>query len=198
MANFEQALERTLKFEGGYSNNPNDAGGETFRGISREYWPNWEGWNIIDSFPNKKALPPSQFFLGENEYDKDELSRLVSDFYHLNFWTPLHGDEIKSQEIANYLFDFAVNSGIGDAVKALQKAINKIHTPKIGVDKIIGRETLSALKTINTVSGQNPAYNKRLLSEFKDLRRKHIEKNVRNGKIHPSFAKGLAERAMKA
>ena len=35
MANFTIALKKVLKNEGGYANNPNDAGGETYKGISR-------------------------------------------------------------------------------------------------------------------------------------------------------------------
>ncbi len=45
---FQKALAHTLEFEGGYANDPADSGGETFRGISRRNWPQWEGWPLID------------------------------------------------------------------------------------------------------------------------------------------------------
>ena len=45
---FKKALEHMLKFEGGYANDPNDSGGETFRGVSRRNWPKWPGWPLID------------------------------------------------------------------------------------------------------------------------------------------------------
>ena len=35
MANFDIAYRRTSRFEGGYVNDPKDAGGETYNGISR-------------------------------------------------------------------------------------------------------------------------------------------------------------------
>lgn len=35
MAQFEQAIQTILRNEGGYVNNPNDAGGETSFGISK-------------------------------------------------------------------------------------------------------------------------------------------------------------------
>jgi lysozyme family protein len=38
--NFERAVEFTLSFEGGYSNDPNDPGGETRFGISKKNHPN--------------------------------------------------------------------------------------------------------------------------------------------------------------
>jgi lysozyme family protein len=34
MANFKQAFEKTLKFEGGYANDPDDHGGKTMYGIT--------------------------------------------------------------------------------------------------------------------------------------------------------------------
>lgn len=183
MANFEVALKRTLSFEGSYSNNPNDKGGETYCGISRKAWPKWDGWEYIDRL-NKDGL----------SIDKAEpaLVQSVRQFYHFNFWLPLRADEIESQEIANYLFDFAVNSGIGDAVKALQKANNRwFPDSPIGVDGIIGHDTITAL----FVYTDSPHA---FLDTFKLYRLHHILKNIGNDKIHPSFAKGLADRALNA
>ena len=37
---FEKAIKFTLKWEGGYSNDPNDPGGETNYGISKRSYPN--------------------------------------------------------------------------------------------------------------------------------------------------------------
>ena len=39
MADFQPALQTTLRFEGGYTNINADAGGETYCGISRRNWP---------------------------------------------------------------------------------------------------------------------------------------------------------------
>ena len=38
MANFEEAYKKTSDFEGGYVNDEDDAGGETYRGIARNFW----------------------------------------------------------------------------------------------------------------------------------------------------------------
>jgi type VI secretion system secreted protein VgrG len=39
--NFLKAFNTTMTFEGGYANDPDDAGGETYMGISRRYHPDW-------------------------------------------------------------------------------------------------------------------------------------------------------------
>lgn len=49
MANFKIALDKVLSREGGYINDPDDKGGETYKGISRKYNPDWKGWRIIDN-----------------------------------------------------------------------------------------------------------------------------------------------------
>ena len=53
MANFNESFNITLGYEGGYSNDPDDAGGETYKGISRRYHPGWKGWALIDELKSK-------------------------------------------------------------------------------------------------------------------------------------------------
>jgi len=48
MANFNQALKKTLVFEGGYVNDPDDPGGETNFGISKRAYPDLDIPNITD------------------------------------------------------------------------------------------------------------------------------------------------------
>ena len=50
MAKFSISLQKTLAHEGFYSNDPDDLGKETYKGISRIFHPKWNGWTIIDSF----------------------------------------------------------------------------------------------------------------------------------------------------
>ena len=49
MANFNIEFEKLILAEGGYVNDSDDAGGETYLGISRKNNPNWSGWKLIDS-----------------------------------------------------------------------------------------------------------------------------------------------------
>ena len=115
MADFKKAMLRTAKYEGGYVNDPDDAGGETYKGISRRANPKWEGWSLIDihksNLPNgfKKAL------------DADtKLQGMVEKLYLNNYWSPIRGCDIKSQKLAEEIFDMAVNAGISRAVKLAQ------------------------------------------------------------------------------
>ena len=112
-------------------NDPKDAGGMTFCGISRKAWPDWIGWGRIDGYISNGAEPIV-----------DGIIKIwVVDFYSGNFWIPLGAERIESQEVANWLFDFAVNSGITNAVKALQGIV------KVKQDGIIGKATLTAVNS---------------------------------------------------
>lgn len=48
MADFKTAYDITSGLEGGYVNDTNDLGQETYKGISRRFWPHWDGWQHID------------------------------------------------------------------------------------------------------------------------------------------------------
>ena len=45
---FKEAYKKTVANEGYLSNNPNDRGGMTWKGIARNVHPNWAGWKEID------------------------------------------------------------------------------------------------------------------------------------------------------
>ena len=120
MANFDNAFKKTMVFEGGYVNDPDDKGGETYKGVARKFWPKWSGWTIIDAyrhagFPkNLESLP--------------ELQKFVSDFYYNNFWVKIAGDKLKNDSLAADLFDTAVNNGVVTAIKLMQKSVNLPET----------------------------------------------------------------------
>jgi lysozyme family protein len=147
MALYYKALEKTLSNEGGYSDHPNDKGGETYKGISRVFNPDWEGWITIDEEKVNANFPDCLQFNGD-------LERMVSDFYETNFWEPLHGEEIEDQDLANKLFDIAVNTGVKDSIIILQHALIALNTngelyPEIIMaDGKIGPKTLNAIKTL--------------------------------------------------
>ena len=56
MANFEEAYYKTMGHEGGYTDDPSDVGGETYKGIARTYNPDWDGWTV------KKKKKGSSYF----------------------------------------------------------------------------------------------------------------------------------------
>lgn len=114
MADFKTAFQRTSAFEGGYVNDSNDNGGETYRGISRKFNPNWKGWKIVDSLKKKTNFPKS---LDSN----NELQNLVLDCYKTNYWDKVWGDKINHQKVANDMYDVAVNCGVSMSIKLSER-----------------------------------------------------------------------------
>lgn len=125
MAEFEPAFEEMIRNEGGYilHNVPGDRGGDTYAGIARRYNPDWPGWQHIDN----------------GDLENLALSHSVKAFYRDRFWRRLRGDEIADQRIAETLFDFAVNAGLGTAVKLAQNVL------ETNPDGILGPVTIGKL-----------------------------------------------------
>lgn len=124
MADFSPAFEAMIKNEGGYvlHNVEGDRGGMTYAGIARNMHPQWPGWGPID---RQEAVP----------------AQLVREFYRQQFWTPIRGDDITSQVIAQTIFDFHVNAG-AVAIKLAQLVVGS--TP----DGAMGAKTVTALNAI--------------------------------------------------
>lgn len=113
MADFEKAFARLMREEGiGLSDHKADKGGQTFAGISRRFHPDWAGWKYIDA----GTTPPTQ---------------LVRDFYHVEYWMPVKGDQFSDQRVAEVVFSQYVNMG-GNALKMVQIAAGVIADGRIG------------------------------------------------------------------
>jgi len=121
MNNYLIAIIKVLKSEGGHANDPDDGGGETYRGIARKFWPQWAGWKIIDAAKMLSNFPKC---LSANT----ELQNLVIDFYKVNFCDKIGGDSIGNINILNMLVDTAVLEGITSAIKRAQKIVNLDQT----------------------------------------------------------------------
>lgn len=134
MANFLKSLPHTLKNEGLYVNDPNDSGGETFRGVSRKNNPQWAGWAIVDSMKQEKNFP-------QNLTANTELGVLVATLYRAKYWDKIRGNEISNQVVADTIFDFAVNAGSRTSVKLAQIIVG------VKVDGVLGSKTLLAINS---------------------------------------------------
>lgn len=135
MSHFEKAFKTTIEHEGGYSNDPDDAGGETKFGISKRAYPHLNIANLT----------------------LDEAKQIYKDAYYHKLYDAL--DEV----IAIELFDTSVNMGQKTAKMMLQSALNLLNRNELNfkdlvVDGIIGKKTISAcfavdskklLKTLN-------------------------------------------------
>lgn len=139
--NFEHALENVLKFEGGYSNHPLDKGGPTNKGITlktlQEYYEDYD--------------------YGDFDFDGDvdindiialDTASEVAPIYKTYYWDKMKLDLMPSG-IDFLMFDFGVNSGPKNAVRILQRAINRtlIDDP-LTVDGVLGNQTFDCLMSI--------------------------------------------------
>ncbi len=124
MAKFDEAYQHTLKFEGGWVNDDNDSGKETYKGISRVYEKNWDGWKIVDAYKKKPNFPKNL------EADK-KLQELVKSCYRKNYWNVIWGDKIRNQKVANDLYDTAVNMGVGTSIKLSERQYGLQETCKM-------------------------------------------------------------------
>jgi len=147
MADFKKAYLRTCKIEAGYSNKKTDRGGETWRGIARNYHPKWKGWAIVDCY--KKSCHDVKSLNKALSADK-ELENLVLLFYRAEFWNVNRLAEIPCQLLAENVYDAGVNCGTGTAAKFLQKAINQLKPNSITVDGAIGNKTIEATSQLGS------------------------------------------------
>jgi lysozyme family protein len=188
MAQFAPAFERTLGHEGGYSNQPADRGGETYRGVARAHFPDWPGWQAIDRARGGPAFPRS---LGRDA----ALQRAVEDLYRRHFWDRLQGDAIPDQAVAEELFDTAVNMGVRRSVRFLQEALNLLNRNQrsyrdLVVDGEPGPKTLATLAALLRTDGGRD----RLLALLNVLQGCHYVALMRADPAQEAFAGGWLRR----
>lgn len=144
MANFDSAYNKTMGYEGGYAHDPDDVGGETYKGISRKYNPSWSGWKVIDAAKSQSNFPKC---LDSNS----DLLVSVKSFYKAGYWDVNLLDSVNNQEVAEEMFDTGVNLGPAKAALFLQQALNLLNRnenfyPDIVADGKVGKITLTTLE----------------------------------------------------
>lgn len=132
---FIQAWKRTHAVERGYSNHPNDPGGETNHGVTARVARAHGYTGAMRDLPFEKAtdIAKAEYWDRHNFGPIAELSNLI----------------------AFELFDTAFNMWEGAAGKFLQRALNALNRqaadfPDLNVDGRIGNVTVSALRTFLT------------------------------------------------
>jgi lysozyme family protein len=117
--NFDTCMNFVLEQEGGYINNPADPGGMTNLGVTKRVWEEWTG----------------------HEVDEKQMRSLVKadvvPLYQRKFWNACRCNELPAG-IDLCVFDTAVNSGPGRAVKILQSCLG------VPTDGAIGSVTVAA------------------------------------------------------
>lgn len=126
MADFNREFNKLIFVEGGYVNDKDDNGGETYLGISRKFNPKWRGWKIIDEIKSKYGVKNITKVLKQNTALTDSAKAL----YKEKYWDTLELDDIPNQDIAHQIFDTYVNCGKHTAISLTQQVLGMTITGK--------------------------------------------------------------------
>ncbi|GAA0532500.1 glycoside hydrolase family 108 protein [Pigmentiphaga daeguensis] len=116
---FDQAFERLIGHEGGYTNHPDDPGGET-------------NWGITLRAAREAGYTGDMRSLTREQ---------AKEIYRVAYWGRARADQYDGA-IAFQVFDAAVNHGIGNAIRFLQRAAG------VADDGAVGPMTLGAIKAM--------------------------------------------------
>ena len=122
---FDQVFDKLISHEGGYVNDPHDPGGETKFGISKRSYPHLDIHSL--TLADAKTI------------------------YKRDFWDRAQCDKLHP-DLAFDLFDGAVNSGIGQAIRWLQRAVG------VADDGVVGPLTLASINRENDTSAIRARY----------------------------------------
>lgn len=149
---FDMAFERLIGHEGGYVNHPDDPGGET-------------NWGITKRTAREAGYTGSM----------RELTRAqAKEIYRTAYWGRARCDEYDGA-IAFQVFDAAVNHGIGNATRFLQRAVG------VADDGAVGPVTMAAV-TAMSVTDVLARFNAARLNFYTNL------------STWPTFGRGWARR----
>lgn len=118
---FEEIIKEVLRHEGGYTNDPEDLGGETKYGIAKRFYPDIDIKNL--TIDQAKVI------------------------YLQDYWRPSKCNEVPVR-LRHIYFDMVINFGISGAVKVLQQTSNATRVPDIKVDGKIGPNTINAIQNL--------------------------------------------------
>ena len=141
MALFTPAFSLSKINEGGWVNDPNDKGGETYRGIARNFNPKWNGWAVIDSMKKTGVI--------KKNYTDSKLDALAEPFYKDLYWNPIKGDQIANQDFANQFYDHTL-SGLSRAISMVKAVLNKKFGYNLGESGTMDSNTLNAINEVNS------------------------------------------------
>jgi lysozyme family protein len=156
--NFDKCLALMLAHEGGFVNHPQDPGGMTNLGVTKRVWEEWVGHEVDEK--QMRVLTPET----------------VAPLYKRKYWDACRSDDLVSG-VDYVVFDVAVNSGAGRAIKFLQSCVG------VDADGGFGPRTLDAVK----VAEQDP---ERLIELYSAKRLEFLQ----SLKTFETFGKGWSRR----
>jgi lysozyme family protein len=164
MANYKVLVPFIQKWEGGFANDPLDAGGATMIGVTI---------GTYTDYRRKKGLPAPTV---------DELNLITPqewmDIFKTLYWDRWQADKILSQSVANILVDWVWGSGAW-GIKIPQRILG------VAEDGIVGPKTLIAL---------NARISRQLFAEIRQARVKYIDDIIRRTPTNERFRRGWMNR----
>jgi lysozyme family protein len=115
--NFDQAMDELLRHEGGYSDRAADPGGKTRYGVT-------------------EAVARANGYTGDMRELPLDVARRI---YRAAYWDAVRADELPAA-VRYAVFDAAVNSGVRQSVRWLQRAVDATD------DGVLGPATLRAVQ----------------------------------------------------
>lgn len=139
MTPFDASFEQLIVVEGGYANDPADAGGATMYGIT-------------------EAVARAAGYTGPMSVLPLSVAREI---YRERYWTPLSLDAVAavSPRLAHELFDSAVHAGPSTAGQWLQRCLNALNDgarlyADLPVTGLVREMTLAALRAYRERRGE--------------------------------------------
>lgn len=114
---FDDAFDKLLGHEGGYVNNPADPGGETNWGVTLTVARTYGYAGSMRDFPRSTAQA----------------------IYRKQYWDAVHADQLPAA-LRYPVFDAAVNSGVKQSIKWLQRAVDVVDDGVLGPATLAGAE----------------------------------------------------------
>ena len=121
LVEFDDIIEKVLEHEGGYVDDPTDAGGETKYGISKRAYP--------------------------DEDIKELTIERAKELYKRDYWDRYRTADLPDR-LRHIYVDMCINMGGGRAIKILQEACNSKNATKIDIDGGIGPATIKAASNV--------------------------------------------------
>jgi lysozyme family protein len=131
MDEFARSLPKLLVVEGGFTNNKNDPGGATNKGITQRVYNEWR-------------MSKGQPIRSVQSIEDSEVSAI----YRQRYWDIAQLDKLASG-VSYVVFDGNVNSGVAQSVKWLQRALQAMGLYQGAIDGVIGQGTILAAAGVN-------------------------------------------------